>query len=38
VRDWEHGWLKVLRTSGDHLKQVLSKDLGVEVEVFTPPS
>jgi MoaA/NifB/PqqE/SkfB family radical SAM enzyme len=36
IRDWEHGWLKVLKKSGDHLKEVMKKDLGVEVEVFQP--
>ncbi|HKI37236.1 MAG TPA: radical SAM protein [Gemmataceae bacterium] len=36
VRDWHHGWLKVLRTSGEHLQQLLNKDLGAEVEVFQP--
>ena len=36
IRDWEHGWLKVLKKSGDHLKQVLSEDLGAEVDVYTP--
>jgi MoaA/NifB/PqqE/SkfB family radical SAM enzyme len=36
VRDWQHGWLKVLKTSGDHLREVMSKDLGVEVEMFEP--
>lgn len=36
IRDWEHGWLKVLKKSGDHLKQVLSEDLGAEVEIYTP--
>lgn len=36
IRDWEHGWLKVLKTSGDHLKEVMTKDLGVEVEMFEP--
>ncbi len=36
VRDWEYGWLKVLKTSGDHLKAVMQKDLGVEVEIFEP--
>lgn len=36
VRDWEHGWLKVLKTSGDHLRKVLSEDLGAEVEIYTP--
>jgi MoaA/NifB/PqqE/SkfB family radical SAM enzyme len=38
VRDWEHGWLKVLKTSGEHLREVMAKDLGVEVEVYQPPS
>src|SRR5436190_9547399 len=36
IRDWEHGWLKVLKTSGDHLREVMKKDLGVEVEIFQP--
>lgn len=36
VRDWEHGWLKVLKTSGDHLKKVLAEDLGAEVEIYQP--
>jgi MoaA/NifB/PqqE/SkfB family radical SAM enzyme len=36
IRDWEHGWLKVLKKSGDHLKQVLSEDLGAEVDIYTP--
>lgn len=36
VRDWKHGWLKVLQTSGDHLRQVMQQDLGQEVEVYTP--
>jgi MoaA/NifB/PqqE/SkfB family radical SAM enzyme len=36
VRDWEHGWLKVLKTSGDHLRAVMKRDLGVEVEVYQP--
>lgn len=36
VRDWEHGWLKVLKTSGEHLRKVLSEDLGAEVEIYTP--
>jgi MoaA/NifB/PqqE/SkfB family radical SAM enzyme len=36
IRDWEHGWLKVLKNSGDHLKQVMSEDLGMEVEIYTP--
>jgi len=36
VRDWDYGWLKVLKTSGEHLRQVMERDLGVEVEVFQP--
>ena len=36
VRDWEHGWLKVLKTSGDHLREVMKRDLGVEVEIYQP--
>jgi MoaA/NifB/PqqE/SkfB family radical SAM enzyme len=36
IRDWEHGWLKVLKTSGDHLREVMQKDLGAEVEIFQP--
>lgn len=36
IRDWHHGWLKVLKTSGEHLKDVMRKDLGVEVEIFEP--
>jgi MoaA/NifB/PqqE/SkfB family radical SAM enzyme len=37
VRDWEHGWLKVLRTSGDRLRDVMRRDVGVEVDVYQPP-
>ncbi len=36
VRDWKHGWLKVLRTSGDHVQEVMEKDLGVSVRVYQP--
>ena len=36
IRDWDHGWLKVLRKSGDHLKEVMRKDLGVEVQIYEP--
>ena len=36
IRDWEYGWLKVLKTSGDHLREVMKKDLGVEVEIYEP--
>ncbi len=34
IRDWEHGWLKVLKNSGEHLKEVMQKDLGVDVELY----
>jgi hypothetical protein len=36
IRDWDHGWLKVLKKSGDHLKEVMRKDLGVEVQIYDP--
>ena len=36
IRDWNHGWLQVLKKSGDHLKDVMEKDLGVEVEIYQP--
>jgi MoaA/NifB/PqqE/SkfB family radical SAM enzyme len=36
IRDWDHGWLKVLKTSGDHLRDVMKKDLGVDVEIYQP--
>ncbi len=36
IRDWEHGWQKVLKNSGEHLKEVMKKDLGVEVEIYQP--
>lgn len=38
VRDWEHGWLKVLRTSGDRLREAMARDLGAEVGVYQPPA
>jgi len=37
VRDWKYGWLNVLKKSGDHLQEVMRRDLGVEVEIFQPP-
>ena len=36
VRDWHHGWLRVLKRSGDRLQEVMSRDLGAEVEIFQP--
>lgn len=38
VRDWKHGWLKVLKRSGDHVQEIMRKDLGVDVEVYQPPA
>ncbi|MGE0763257.1 MAG: radical SAM/SPASM domain-containing protein [Bdellovibrionales bacterium] len=36
VRDWKHGWLKVLDQSGSRLKKMMREDLGAEVEIFEP--
>jgi pyruvate-formate lyase-activating enzyme len=36
IRDWQYGWLRVLKTSGEHLREVMKKDLGVEVEIYQP--
>ncbi len=33
IRDWEHGWLKVLNTSGQRLESMMRRDLGAEVKV-----
>lgn len=38
IRDWEYGWLRVLKRSGDHVREVMKKDLGMDVEVFEPKS
>jgi MoaA/NifB/PqqE/SkfB family radical SAM enzyme len=38
IRDWNHGWLKVLKTSGDHLREVMKNDVGVDVEIHEPES
>jgi pyruvate-formate lyase-activating enzyme len=37
VRDWQHGWLKVLRASGDHAREVMKRDFGAEVDIYQPP-
>ena len=34
IRDWDHGWLKVLRSSGNHLRDVMRRDVGVDVEIY----
>ena len=36
IRDWQYGWLQVLRTSGERLREVMRRDLGVEVEIYQP--
>ncbi len=38
VRDWQHGWLKVLKKTGEHVHDVMKRDLGMEVEVYQPPA
>jgi hypothetical protein len=38
VRDWQHGWLKVLRKTAAHVREVMKRDVGLEVEVYTPPA
>ena len=36
IRDWQYGWLKVLKTSGDHVREVMKRDLGVAVDIYQP--
>ncbi len=36
IRDWQYGWLQVLRNSGERLREVMRRDLGVEVEIYQP--
>ena len=36
IRDWEHGWIKVLDKSGKNLSKIFSEELGTEVQIFTP--
>lgn len=38
VRDWNHGWLKVIKRTGDHVKETMKRDLGMEVDVYQPPA
>ena len=37
IRDWQHGWLKVLKNSGERVQEVMSRDLGAAVDVYQPP-
>ena len=36
IRDWEHGWIKVLDKSANNLHKVFKHELGTEVEIYTP--
>lgn len=36
IRDWNYGWREVLKKSGDHVKEVMKTDLGVDVEIYQP--
>jgi Iron-sulfur cluster-binding domain len=36
VRDWEYGWLRVLKRSGEHVRDIMKRDLGVDVDVYQP--
>jgi len=38
VRDWKYGWLKVLKRSGDHVQEIMRRDVGVDVDVYQPPA
>lgn len=34
IRDWEYGWLRVLKTSGKRSEKIMRDDLGAKVEIF----
>lgn len=36
VRDWDHGWIKVLDKSASNVREVFKRELGTEVKVYTP--
>ena len=36
VRDWSHGWIKVLNTSGEKVRGIYKEDLGAEIQLSTP--
>src|SRR5262249_49321597 len=36
IRDWHYGWLNVLEKSGQHVREVFRRDLGVQVDVYHP--
>ena len=38
VRAWDYGWLQVLQKTGDKVRHALERDLGAQVDVYTPKS
>ena len=36
IRDWNYGWLQVLKKSGDRYKEMMLHDFGVNVELYEP--
>lgn len=38
VRDWQHGWLKVLQTAKERYEYLMKNDLGYEVDIYQPPT
>lgn len=36
IRDWEYGWIQVLDKSGKNVQEMFKRDLGTDVEIFTP--
>lgn len=36
VRDWNHGWIKVLNKTGEKVQSIYKEDLGVDIELVTP--
>lgn len=36
IRDWKYGWLRVLQTSGDHLRESMKRDVGAEIDIYYP--
>src|SRR5262245_4828709 len=38
VRAWDYGWLQVLQKTGDKVRHALERDLGAQVDIYTPKS
>lgn len=36
VRDWQHGWIKVLNKTSEKVQTIYKEDLGVDVQLVTP--